>query len=338
MPSLKDIINSDFNNNSFAPVDVENFVSGKGIEFIKSGKWLKMKCILPFGHDDSSPSFFIHSEHGGYNCYVCGSGTWGELCQHMDWDMNLETVSVGMLPMPLWKESQERIKQNLRSKKTEKTFHIPNGFKQISATDLHCSDHFKYLMKRNMNMWIQMFNIGYTDKNDKEYKNQYLNRIIIPCHNIDGKYVWGEGRLITETKTDRKYYRPFGINKIEYLFNIHRVLRKKFNWVIVVEGIIDAMNLWMWNFPAVCCFGADISDEQIEQLVLFDKVMLCLDNDPAGIKGYVKAKNKLVGTGVELYRIMLPKGRDVNTINFKKFNSLYNQAKMVENLVPKFKK
>ena len=65
MPSLKDIVKSDFSANSFAPVDVENFISNKGIEFTKSGKWLKMRCILPFGHNDSSPSFFIHSEHGG---------------------------------------------------------------------------------------------------------------------------------------------------------------------------------------------------------------------------------------------------------------------------------
>jgi len=331
MPSLKDFVESDFNSNSFAPVDVESFIAKKGIEYIVSGKWLKMKCILPFGHEDHTPSFFIHKDHGGYNCYSgCGSGTWSELCTHMNWDMNLESVTVGMLPDSLWKESKQRIKEitSLKNHK-EKTFHIPKGFEHISATDIHCSNHYNYLVKRNMTEWIGMFNIGYTTKSDSSYGKEYLNRIIIPCHNVEGKYIWSEGRLITEAKTDRKYYRPFGVNKIEYLFNIHRVLRKGFNWCIVAEGIVDAMNLWFWGVPAVCCFGADISDEQIEQLMVFDKVFLCLDNDPAGIKGFVKAKDKMLGTGVELYRTLLPKGQDVNNITYKKWCSIYSNSKQI---------
>lgn len=332
MPSLKDYVEHHKVSN-FPTVDVETYVQGKGIEYTKSGKWLKMRCILPFGHDDTSPSFFIHSEHGGYNCYVCGSGNWDELCKHMNWNINIDTLDVESIPDAIWKDSAKRIKQLESPEKREKSFHKPHGMRKIDGITSHCHNHMKYLQNRRLANAIDTFEISYTIQSDVEYETNYLNRVIIPCHNSEGKYIWPEGRLITPAKTDRKYYRPFGVEKIKYLFNLHRVLQQGYQDVIVVEGIMDAINLWMWNFPAVCCYGAGLDEQQIAQLMVFDNVMLCLDNDTAGNKGYAVAVNKLLNTGINLFRIMLPKGQDVNNIDLAKWNRLYKIRKHITHYI-----
>lgn len=329
MPSLKELENSDFGAKLFPTVDVETFIQSKGIEYFKQGKWLRMKCILPFGHDDSNPSFFIHSEHGGYNCYVCGSGNWSDLCQHMNWNIAIDTLDVESIPDALWKDSVNRIKQLEQEEKKEKVFHKPHGFRKIDLVDEHCHNHLEYLRNRNLLNAINVFEIGYTIQKDNEYGSEYLKRVIIPCHNKEGKYIWSEGRMITNVKTDRKYYRPYGVEKIKYLFNIHRVLQQGYNHVIVVEGIMDAINLWLWKFPVVCCFGANIAEEQIKQLMIFDTVVLCLDNDTAGIKGHIEASKKLVNTGTNLFRAILPKGQDVNNISLDRWNKIYSKITSV---------
>jgi DNA primase len=335
--SLKDIVKSDYGLGSFPFVDVEEFIESQGIEFTKSGDWLKMRCILPFGHKDHSPSMFIHSKHGAYNCFVCGTGNWNQLCEHMEWNVEIESITIDGVPDVVWKDTQEKIKNIDKNKTKEHSKSIPKGFKKITITDKHCIKHHKYMVDRNIENLIDMFNVGYVPKGDSKYGMNFVNRIIIPCHDNSGNYMWCEGRAIVHTKVDRKYYRPFGINKTKYLFNYHRVIRANYDWVIVVEGIIDAMILWSWRLPGVCCFGASISDEQISLLSKFNKVFVCLDNDPAGIKGWIgdreKNKNgvkqKLIGIGISVNRIMMPKGKDVNNLTEIHFKKLLKKSKKI---------
>lgn len=335
--SLKDIVKKDYGMNSFPFVDVEEFIKNEGIEYTKSGDWLKMKCILPFGHVDHSPSMFIHSKNGGYNCYVCGSGNWAQLCEHMEWNVEIESIIIDGVPDAVWKDAKERIQKIGKSKVKEQSKPIPKGIKRITSNNKKCSKHYQYMVDRNIENLIDIFGVGFVEKGDDNYGMNYVNRIIIPCHDTVGKYMWCEGRAITHVKIHRKYYRPFGIGKINYLFNYHRVIKANYNWVIVVEGIIDAMILWSWKLPGVCCYGSNISDEQIGLLARFDKVYICLDNDPAGIKGWAGdkkskkngVKQKINGIGVSVNRIIMPKGKDVNNLSEKHFRKLLERSKKI---------
>lgn len=325
--NLSDIVKNDYGLGSFPFVDVEQFVESQGIEFTKSGEWMKMKCILPLGHNDSKPSMFIHSKHGGANCYVCGSFSWNQLCEMMEWDVVVESVLVGIVPSSVWSDTTDRLK-HLGKEVNEVVNNKPSGMKKIDKFYVGCKRHYQYCVDRKIEHLIDIFNISYTRIQDGLYNTNYVNRLIIPCHNSVGKYIWCEGRTITHQKVDRKYYRPYGIAKVKYLFNYHRVV-KQHNWVIVVEGIVDAMLLWSWNLPGVCCFGATISDEQIVLLSRFDKVYVCLDNDPAGIKGWVDVKSKLLNIGVELYRVLLPKNNDVNDVGESTFKKYLLKSKKI---------
>jgi len=330
MRNLADISKSDFGAKHFAFIDVKEYVENQGIEYTESGDWLKMKCILPFGHEDSSPSMFIHKLHGGWNCYVCGKGNWSQLCEHMEWEVEIESILVGGVHESVWNDSAKRIKDLANDTFEHDISHIPpSNLKKIVSNESDCLPHYKYLQSRDMVDLIKLFNICYVKKGDAKYGMNYVKRIIIPCHSKDGKYLWCEGRAITHQKVNRKYYRPFGVNKVKYLFNFHRVKKKRSNYIIVVEGIIDAMMLEMWDFPGVCCFGAKISDEQIQLLTQFNHIYVCLDNDKAGIEGWVDVKKKLSGLGVNINRILLPKGKDINDISKDKFSQLLKKSKII---------
>lgn len=333
MKSLKD--ENIFKVNSMnLNIDVEEVLINKGFEFTIRGDWISMRCPFP-DHDDSNPSFFIHKYHLGWNCYSgCGSGNWFDFIDKMGWEIEeIEDISVNQLPLALWKE----FKDNLRKKKkTESPCKIPNGFKIITNYE-SSRKHYDYLKKRNITDLVSTFNIGFTNEFDSEIRNDgkhlyggvYKDRIIIPCHNEIGKMIWLEGRYIGKKKIDNKYWRPKGIDKTKYLFNFHRVKKKGYKWVIVVEGIIDAMILWYWGIPAVCCYGSVISEDQLGVLMEFNKVYVCLDNDKAGIKGWFKVKDKLDSTGIETLRIIMPRNKDVNDITKEQFINRYTKARKI---------
>lgn len=316
----------------FPTVDVEDFLIHKGVECTRKGEWLKMRCLLP-GHDDNNPSFFVHRVHGGWNCYVCGSGSWNELLNELGWAENKDEIIVGITPMALIKDFQRNMKDMLSNKEDrEQVFPKPDGLSEINNFNIiHCYNHHKYLKNRNLSKLTSVYKVYYTEEDylayNKKYKNIYKNRIIIPVENEVGKIIWYEGRLISEAKTKWKYWRPPGVKKENYLFNMHRVIGKGYKWIIVVEGIIDAMLLWSWGMPGVCCFGANISDDQMVQLLNFNKIYLCFDNDTAGIKGYLNSRDRLKLAGADIYRILLPRNRDVNDVGQEFFIKSFHKAK-----------
>jgi DNA primase len=141
-------------------------------------------------------------------------------------------------------------------------------------------------------------------------------------HDHLGRFIWFEGRYIGNLKK-RKYYRPDGIFKTKVLFNYHKVKNK--DCIVVVEGILDAMLLHCYGFGAVCSFGARLSDEQVSMLVKFNEVVIAFDLDDAGIDGYIEAKKKISGVGVEMSRVVFPRNKDVCDITENEFVKLYNK-------------
>lgn len=289
--------------------DIADYLKGKGIDFIETGKWLKMKCILPT-HDDQNPSFYIHTEHLGFNCYGCGEkGNLDKLFELMGWSHDshllLDVVSKG--------DWYDFMKDDIDEECKVRTFRPPVNYKPLLNGNGSAANFWKYLNDRKLTFLLKTFAIYYaSNAKDDDYGYAYKNRILIPVHDIYGKYLWMEGRSIDKRNKKVKYYRPKGVDKNKHLYNIHKVIRLKYKHVIVVEGIIDAMILWVLGFPAVCSFGANLSDPQIEILLNFDEVILAFDNNKAGIKGYVKAKDKMLGTGVGLGRVILKKNVDAN--------------------------
>lgn len=285
-------------------INIKEFLLSKGVKFEDRGKWLRMSCLFP-DHQDEHPSFFIDTEFGGYNCYGCNrKGNWKNLCNEMGWKYKIQGISINTISDSLWEELiHNQIK--IATKNFPKPKHLENI--QIGK-----NKYYQYLKKRKIEFLLKMpdIKLKYVTAGDEVYKSNYMDRILIPVNDKIGKFVWYEGRKITEGKS-RKYYRPEGIYSKHYLFNYDKVNSK---FVIIVEGIIDSLILKSFNLPVLCCFGSTISDEQLVLLCKFEKVIICLDNDDAGNKGYVRAKSKLINMGLKIGRIIMPRGQDINSL------------------------
>lgn len=322
-------------NYSFPKVDVVEYLTEKGLKFeiVNNGKWIKMKC--PF-HKDKHPSFFLHIEHGGWNCYSnCGTGNWNEFCENMGWDDfdKDDGVIVDNIPNVIWDGINEYNDELIKPKNKKEVFLPPKDYKRLRKK-LN-NKIIKYLRNRKLLGLFNYYDFYYSENKDKDYGWSYVNRFMIPVHNSEGKYSWMEGRSIKK-KDKYKYYRPEGVIKTKHLFNYHRIINK-FDYAIVAEGIIDAMLIYSWGLPGTCCWGTVLSEDQISLLMNFDEVIICFDNDNAGIKGAVGDKNKknsfgaidmLRGTGCTVTRIIMPRNRDANDIGKYEFIKRYKKRKL----------
>lgn len=310
--------------------DIRKYLEDKGIEFkehtsSRKGIWLQMKCPFP-EHDDSRPSFNINAESLSYNCYVCGSGNWFQLCERLGWgDWESNDVIVDIITNNEW-GSVKRLLIDNYDNKIQFIAPKPKNEKIIIGDKF-----YNYLKSRNLHKAIKPFMIKKCTKWDETFGGIYRNRITIPVHDITGENIlWYEGRLIIDKKYLPKYYRPDGSEKTKTLFNYHRVKRTGTKEVIVAEGILHAIQLWLWGYKAVCTFGANVSIEQLELLLEFDRIYICYDIDEAGIKGFLDFRDLINNTGTELYRIKIPRGNDVNTITKRKFDKYYNNSCAIE--------
>lgn len=296
--------------------DIKKILDDRRIDYIDKGDWIHLKCLFP-DHDDSNPSMSINIKHQGYNCFVCGAGKLSEMFEILGWnEEGFDNISVEP-KRGIWEDTIKKIREK---DEPEKVFKLPFGFQFIKEGVC-----LSYLEERKIDDVAGIFKIGWTGEDDNIYKKNYLNRIIIPVHNNKGKYIWPEGRSVLAGYKP-KYYRPAGVHKNDYLFNIHRVKRMTTNFVVLVEGIIDAITLHKWGYPAVCTFGANLSERQLEQLVEFTKIFICFDIDKAGIKAFVEAKELLKGLGMSIYRVKLPRGKDANSVTYSVYDRYFRNA------------
>lgn len=88
--------------------------------------------------------------------------------------------------------------------------------------------------------------------------------------------------------------------------------------VIVAESLIDALSLWCWGFRHVtAAFGTEGFGPDLFAAIdthTTRRVVLAFDNDDAGNTAATKLAAKLAERGVEVFRVNLPRGCDVNDV------------------------
>jgi DNA primase/post-segregation antitoxin (ccd killing protein) len=86
--------------------------------------------------------------------------------------------------------------------------------------------------------------------------------------------------------------------------------------VIVCEALIDALTFWCAGFRNVTTsYGVNgFTDELLAALLRFKtkRVLIAYDNDAAGNSAAATLAAKLLGLGIECYRVLFPKGMDAN--------------------------
>lgn len=281
---------------------LKDFMDRNGFDktYISNDNWVM--CCCPF-HNDSNPSFGINLSLQGH-CFSCGWFSWEEILDQMNLPYT-DLEETDFISSKSWEKIKGKLYFNGNNKLVR--FKLPNLCKSIIEDD--CFKHYGYLTERGFDVrWMEdKFGISVC----RNIYSRYNDRIILPVNDHDGKLVFFDARKITGNK-DNKYIRPKNSPKTECLGGIDLFYKSGYNYVVFVEGYLSMVKLWQFNIPAVCCFGTELSHEQIKLIMRKHPLMIVngFDNDHAGIKSIKKANEKLIGCGSRIMRLNMPVGND----------------------------
>ena len=326
-----------------AKADIISIV-GSYIPLTQRGK--NYFCVCPF-HDDHSPSMSLSSEKQIYKCFSCGAtGNVFSFVAEYENVSFIEAVSIvaNKCGMEL---SQATFNSNVSQvfKEEHEIMELSQKFFQNNLRTDVGKIALKYLKERGINDdIIKEFGIGlsldsndslYTLLNKKKYDTSKLvdiglinnvnnkiydmfsRRITFPLWDKDGNIVGFSARIYRGEKDVSKYMNSREsklFKKGETLYNYHNAkdVAKREKKVIVVEGFMDAIRIASIGLKNVVALqGTAMTHEQIMLLKkLRVKVILCLDNDNAGLMATVANGEELLKNDIETFVIRLSGEKD----------------------------
>ena len=314
--------------------------------------------LCPF-HDDHSPSLSVSFEKQIYKCFVCG-----ESGNVFNFVMNYEHISfietVNRLAKEIGMDLGINDKVSNVNQKNYEIMEIANKFYQNNLASNMGKQARDYLKSRHLNKEIiDEFMIGLSlDKRDvltnllisKGYSleelntvdisntnhDTYINRIMFPLQNKDGKIIGFSGRIYDNSNLN-KYQNtketPI-FKKRENLFNYHRAKEeiRKEKKVIVMEGfmaVIRAYSVGIKN--VVATMGTALSNEQSSLIKrLSNTIYLCYDGDDAGKNATLTSGDVFTKMQCDVFVIPLSDKLDPDDYIIKygeeKFKDLINNA------------
>ena len=333
--------------------------------------------ICPF-HDDHNPSLSISPEKQIYTCFVCGAhGNVFNFIMDYDGVSFPETLKrladrVGIsLNISIGREKkQNNIEADLYS-----VYDIACKFYQNNLLTKEGLDAIEYLKKRGFtDEIIKTFDVGLSSRmslskllKNKGYKDDiltmsgissisdgvlydtFVNRIMFPLYDLEGKVVAFSGRIY-KTKDDSKYVNSKEsdiFKKSNLLYNYHRAkeyCRRKKS-VIIVEGFMDVIALYMVGiYNVVASMGTAITKEHAKLLKkLSTNVIMCFDGDNAGNKATLSCAKELNEVGIYPKVVRLPDNMDpdefIKKYGVDKFNDyLENPKSLLDYRIDEYKR
>ena len=314
-------------------------VIGKYIPLTQKGK--NYFCVCPF-HDDHSPSMSVSYDKQIYKCFSCGASgnvfTFVQNYENVSFNEAVSIVarSVGLnLDFGPVKKNSNNFKLELEIMSLAERF-LQNNLKSSSGIDAK-----KYLEERGINEEIiAEFGIGLSLDNATSLKDLLLKkgygidklielgvvnehgfdvfarRITFPLWNIDGDIVGFSGRIY-RNEDSAKYVNSKEtkiFKKGELLYNYHNAkdYAKREKFILVVEGFMDAIRLSANGIKnVIALMGTSLTSNHIDLLKkLRVKVILCLDNDDAGLTATINNGMMLFKNNVEVGIIRLSGSKD----------------------------
>ena len=324
----------------------------------KKGQYYWGKC--PF-HNDNNPSMSVDEKRQTYICWRChNSGNVFNFYQEIN---NLE------FPETL-RQLGERVGISVRGGATStfdnrfskfyEIYDLTAKFYQLMLNTESGKEAREYLKNRGIDSeTIKEFGIGLAlnDKTKlvnylKERKydantlidlgllngeiDTFINRIMFPLDDRNGRTVAFSGRIYTDSKLSKymntKETPIFRKGSCLYHYNASREHVRLEKYVLVMEGFMDvirASTIGVKN--TVALMGTALTDEQISLLKKLSlNVYLCLDGDNAGIEASIHNGEILEKAGLNVKVVCLKDNDDPDTFILKygkdKFLSLVEGA------------
>lgn len=323
-----------------ASVDIVDVI-GSYLSLTQKGKNFSCKC--PF-HDDNSPSLSVSREKQIYKCFACGTA--GNVFTFVSEYENvpfIEAVRIVAEKAGL-EVSKETYDNNTSTKfkdeyaimdlaekffqnnlKTKYGLTALNYLKERGLDDdaikefgiglsLDESDTLASLLKKKNYSNEQLTELGLTNDNNHDF---FTHRITFPLYDKDGHIVGFSARIYRGEKDTSKYVNTKEtkiFKKGETLYNYHlaSTAAKREKSIIVVEGFMDAIRISLNGIKNVVALqGTAMTNEQITLLKkLRCKIILCLDNDNAGLNATLVNGEELIKNELVVYVIRLSGEKD----------------------------
>ena len=312
---------------------IENYIEVKkqGSSFV---------CICPF-HADKNPSMHINPTKGFYHCFACKAG--GDAFKFvMDYeklsfaDAVEKVASLSNFTLSYTKEKQEN-KKELKSI-------LPNLNAYFKDNLKHHKEVLTYLYQRALNdKDIAKFELGFAgasedsirllqnqkipledamsvgalkkDENNEFYAS-FIWRITFPIYDHKDLLVGFGGRTLNPNVPAKYVNSPqnilFDKSRIFYAFNIAKENIAKKKEIIVCEGYMDAIAFHKAGFNnAVAVLGTALTEHHLPLIRRYDaKVILCFDNDEAGLKAATRSAFLLSTNKIDGKVAILQGGKD----------------------------
>lgn len=319
-------------------------IIGSYIPLTQKGK--NFVGVCPF-HDDHSPSMSVSPEKQIYKCFACGAS--GNVFTFVAEYENVSFIeAVRIVASKCGKELSITTYNNNVSQALKEENEIMDLTQKFFLNNLRTKfgkDALEYLKNRGLNEdIIKEFGIGLSlDSNDSLYQlllkknydikklldlglvnsvngktyDMFTRRITFPLWDKDGNIVGFSARVYRDEKDVSKYMNSREsklFKKGETLYNYHKAkdIAKREKKIIVVEGFMDAIRISSIGIKNVVALqGTAMTTEQVQLLKkLRVKVILCLDNDNAGLIATINNGDELIKNEIETEVIRLSGEKD----------------------------
>jgi len=271
----------------------EELLRDKSIQYEKSGKDLVVKCLNP-EHDDTNPSMRIDEGTGMFNCFSCGFK--GNLFTHFG------------RPQTGLENAIARIQNKIDDIRSQTTgFKMPTAARRFEGNWTH---NGRVLKANTLKKWDAFTWDG----------GGYKGYIVFPLYKADkrifgfvGRYLGTDQQRMIDNKP--KYLlQPQGV-KTPFIPSRAKPLNGR---VVIVEGLLDAMNLWDKGlYNAVAAFGVNkVTTQKLNSLKLqgVSGVDIMFDGDTAGRQGAEVAFNLATELEFDVRIIPLAEGQDPGSL------------------------
>ena len=312
---------------------IENYIEVKkqGSSFV---------CICPF-HADKNPSMHINPTKGFYHCFACKAG--GDAFKFvMDYeklsfaDAVEKVASLSNFTLSYTKEKQENkkelksilpslnayFKDNLKHHKEVLTYLYQRALndKDIAKFELGFAgaseDSIRLLQNQKIPLEDAM-SVGALKKDENnEFYASFIWRVTFPIYDHKDLLVGFGGRTLNPNAPAKYVNSPqnilFDKSRIFYAFNIAKENIAKKKEIIVCEGYMDAIAFHKAGFNnAVAVLGTALTEHHLPLIRRYDaKVILCFDNDEAGLKAATRSAFLLSTNKIDGKVAILQGGKD----------------------------
>jgi len=327
---------------------------GQYVSLKKRGKnWVG---LCPF-HSERTPSFTVSPEKNFYKCFGCGAAgdVYTFLMEHQKLTfMQAVELLAERLGIQVPKADVSQEKDAEREKLFYANIFAAEYYHRLLVSEDEGRAALEYLKGRGLNSSvIENFQLGwaprardslkktalqhgineqtlidagllYPAEEGEESYDRFRARVIFPIRDLRGRTIGFGGRVLGEE------YQPKYLNSPEtQVFHKGRVLFgldkargtiSKESRAIVVEGYMDLLSLYQYGLENVLApLGTALTSEQARLLGRYARdVFLLYDADPAGLKATFRGGDELLGAGVNVRVITLPKGMDPDDFMRKK--------------------